>query len=207
MKTYKTTLEQVETLSGLKKNFNNLNPHLISRIVEKIKNNMLNNKVVIEGLLQLEAPWRLIEIRDNLLIDIDLMLIECKNKPFEKRTKEPDSITFEDLFETKYRSKINDLIITLKRCEYINENEVVIPKPINFARLYYYLIEKKVIRKRFERGSKGVALFFNRFGCMVVEKLNDDELCVTRGNITNEQARNTDLLDNSIKNELEKHFI
>ena len=207
MKTYITTLEQVEILTGLKKNFNNLNPHLISRIVEKIKNNMLNNKVVIEGLLQLEAPWRLIEIRDNLLIDIDLMLIECKNKPFEKRTKEPDSITFEDLFETKYRSKINDLIITLKRCEYINENEVVIPKPINFARLYYYLIEKKVIRKRFERGSKGVALFFNRFGCMVVEKLNDDELCVTRGNITNEQARNTDLLDNSIKNELEKHFI
>lgn len=207
MKTYKTTLEQVETLSGLKKNFNNLNPQLISRIVEEIKNNMLNNEVVIEGLLQLEAPGNLIEIRDNLLIDIDLMLIECKNKPFEKRTKEPDSFTFEDLFETKYRLKINDLIITLKRCEYINENEVVIPKPINFARLYYYLIEKKVIRKRFERGSKGVALFFNRFGCMVVEKLNDDELCVTRGNITNEQARNTDLLDNSIKNELEKHFI
>ena len=93
MKTYKTTLEQVETLSGLKKNFNNLNPQLISRIVEEIKNNMLNNKVVIEGLLQLEAPGNLIEIRDNLLIDIDLMLIECKNKPFEKQdepTVEPE---------------------------------------------------------------------------------------------------------------------
>ena len=204
MKTYITTLEQVEILTGLKKNFNNLNPYLISRIIEKIKNEMLNNKVVIDGLLQLEAPGNLIEIRDNLLIDIDLMLIEKK----KKQTKKPEPITFESLFETKNLSKINDLIFTLKRYEYIDENEKLIIKTIiDFARIFFYLIEIKAIRKRFDKGSKGVAVFLNRFGCKVVEKSNEDELCVVRGNVTNDNARNTFVLDEDIKIELEKHFI
>lgn len=74
------TLHQIETLTGVKDNFDKLSPHLVSRIIDEIKIDMLENKVVVEGLPQHKATGKLIETRNNLLDEIELMLISAKNK-------------------------------------------------------------------------------------------------------------------------------
>ncbi|NLI71843.1 MAG: hypothetical protein GX361_03835 [Bacteroidales bacterium] len=208
---YETTLNQVKQLKRLKKNFNDYNPGVVSYLLESLKSDLLEEDRVLRTIpdLILKAPPALIELRDRLIVEVDLLLIEkgIKDSQLPNKPAEKHELTFEGLFEKKYRHKISDLINVLKRCSYIDENEKLISKFIDFARIFYYLIENNVIQKEFYRGSDGISVFYDKFGCKVVEKKEKNVFCAVRGGITRNTARNTDLIENYVKEELTKYFI
>lgn len=118
------------------------------------------------------------------------------------------NLDFEDLFDEKCRLGIDKFIVLLRQHEYINDDDELIINPIvDFSRIYYYLIDKRVIKIKFSRGSKGIKVYYNRFKTMVNEKAVNGELSVTRVNATNQDAQNFNLIkDKDILFEIDKIF-
>lgn len=130
--------------------------------------------------------------------------LDIEKKPHPQ--KQP--LTFPGLFNAEYLEKIDDLTILLRKNNIITETDELLLKGIDFARIFYYLIEINVIKKKFLSRNEGIKAFFARFKVNVVEKVDGTTSQVARSGITNNYAKSYDLIsDDYILTELKKLFL
>ncbi|MDD2284529.1 MAG: hypothetical protein PHQ11_03915 [Paludibacter sp.] len=147
------------------------------------------------------AYWKktIPEYIDNLIETYEKLLKYTKTK------SNPQKKIFVDLFDEKYHDKIDSFKGWLRKNEFINENNQLLDLPTNFARIYYLLKYKGIIKPNI-KDSVGIKTYFSDFQCEVKEKINPDSKNkeTTRKTVTNQNAK-SDLIyypDNSpINNE------
>ena len=127
---------------------------------------------------------------------------------YKRKQTNQTPIVFEGLFDEKYLFRVGAFISYLKRNEIISETDELLKyPPKDFARIYYYLIEIRVIKQMYSNRSAGIKAFFRRFGVEVTETTDSTKTSVTRRNVTDDSARNFELIESYIQTGLKKLFV
>lgn len=113
MELYENTHKDIERLTELKKDFSELAPETIKFLLEKIKNEILNpvkRKTINWDENKHFATKQLIEKRDALLSELDILLLEVPEEPQ----------TIPEELQTEEAKKILEKAVELNLCTFEN---------------------------------------------------------------------------------------
>ena len=193
--------ERLQQLYHLKiKHQTSLTPQILQLIEENKIPNFINKTIddLENDICNLEN-----DIKDLTYEHInDLMLIESKAKLIQQK----NTLIFSGLFKPEFVEKLDDFFQSLKKHEFINNNNEWMKTNLSEpARIYFYLKEKGII-KTIYKDTPALKCFYKQFGITVYEnnkKPETDCKSVTRENVTSSFAKDF----SSIEDKFNRYFL